>query len=304
MTTVSANLSDDSSDVDEGVPTEIENHSTLSIGTMLAWVMNRLTLPAQSADEHTSLKTLDPSDALSETDLFSGLPSFPFFELPSEIRKMVLREVFSGSELTYSIVKTEESRSGLFECRLSKITNHRNFLMACKRCWFEAIELYYEETTLILGGDEDWTMHKLTTHIPIKYYKNVRKLFGQRKLSKFHLSSAFCTQPIDYLDPMPKLREAWLPLHDRDAGVQFGDCVYEAIWRELFGARALAEPMMPFQERITLKPNLKLYDGFEVSVFLFGATRSSRPPHKVSVSPLPFNTLSRASLVTHVLMVT
>lgn len=79
-------------------------------------------------------------------------------------------------------------------------------------------------------------------------------------------------------------------------------CVYEAIWRALFGASALAEPIVPFQETETLKPNLKLYGGFEVSVRLFGA--GFGVPDKVSVPPFPFSTLSRASLVTHVLTVT
>lgn len=90
------------------------------------------------------------SDAENMADKEQPKDSSLFTRLPGELRLQIYSEIFEGSKTAYqqSLVKGQRTyRNTLWP------TDHRNFLLTCRKAYTEALETYWSKT--ILYGDDD-----------------------------------------------------------------------------------------------------------------------------------------------------
>lgn len=227
MPTFTADYSDDEPKADDCISPNSQSSTAISIDRALSSMMGRLTLTDRSANAES---TATQAHELPEPC------GFPFLRLPSEIKHIILREVFKGSQQTYSILKSYGHRLETTEYKLTQISDHRNILMASKRCWFEAIELYHGETTLVLDGDEEWSIEKIMQYLPSHCVNKVSVLSLSGSSGFLFASATFLLQPTrSCRKPLPKLRELYLPQRSSTLILKKGtDYVREKILDEFF----------------------------------------------------------------------
>jgi hypothetical protein len=127
-------------------------------------------------------------------------------DLPLELKQMILRELFEGSEITYDITISDDDQVVSYYFGFATATDHRNIHIVNKRCWNEGIGIYCKATALTIKGslrDAGWLSRRLLSVLPSLCRMNMRTLRAVSSVA-FDVASPLSQNPLR--EVLPALR--------------------------------------------------------------------------------------------------
>ena len=98
--------------------------------------------------------------------------------MPAELKLNIYRNVFQADDncsVTHRITNQIEYRTETLKAELVHATDHRNILMTCRSCWYEGVDTYYENTSIVLQGT-GWMRWRIDMHLPERMLQHVAHL--------------------------------------------------------------------------------------------------------------------------------